>query len=122
MNKKTFIIIAVFIIVLSISIISVVLFNNNTTSNNDNLLYSTVYYFAFGSRHVKIFSDGKVYDDIEIEEPNHQPNYKYLKTINNNELKDIKSMLENKSNDEEIRNYIIQLVYGVKKFDNYGNY
>lgn len=40
-------------------------------SHSKSILYETTYFFAFGTRSVKIYKDGNVYDDLEIEEPNH---------------------------------------------------
>ncbi len=76
----------------------------------------------FGSRNTRIYTNGDVYDDLEIEDPNHEPNYKYLKTLNKVELNDLKSKLNSESYSKIIQEYIIQLVYGVKEFDNFGNY
>ncbi len=76
----------------------------------------------FGSRRTIIYTNGDVYDDLEIENPNHEPNYKYLKTLNKDELNDLKSKINSESNSEIIEDYIIQLVYGVEEFDNMGGY
>ncbi len=76
----------------------------------------------FGSRNTRIYINGDVYDDLEIENPNHEPNYKYLKTLNEAELNDLKSKISSESDSKIIQEYIIQLVYGVKEFDNFGNY
>ena len=76
----------------------------------------------FGSRGIRIYTNGDVYDDLEIEDPNHEPNYNYLKTLNKDELNDLKSKINSESNNEILQEYIIQLVYGVREFDNFGNY
>ena len=76
----------------------------------------------FGSRGIRIYTNGDVYDDLEIENPNHEPNYNYLKTLNKDELNDLKSKINSESNNEILQEYIIQLVYGVREFDNFGNY
>lgn len=57
---------------------------------DENVIYSTVYYFALGSRSVKIYDNGDVYDDIEIEDPSHVPNYEYVKTLNSNQIERFK--------------------------------
>ena len=72
-----------------------------------------------GSRGVKIYRNGDVYDDLEIEEPNHKPNYKFVKTLSSEEIEVILNLLENDSNNE-INDYVIKLVYGVEEFDNFG--
>ena len=76
----------------------------------------------FGSRGIRIYTNGDVYDDLEVENPNHEPNYDYLKTLNKDELNDLKSKINSESNNEILQEYIIQLVYGVREFDNFGNY
>lgn len=125
MSKKTritLIIIGIFIFVVC-SICAIVIVNSkNNKETNGELLYSTTYYFGFGSRNTRIYANGDVYDDLEIENPNHKPDYKYLKTLTKNEMNNLTYRLENESNSEEIKNYIIELVYGVNEFDDFGNY
>ena len=86
--KKTIVLVILIVIILAVSIF--VAYNKY----NQKVLYETTYYFAFGSRAVKIYENGKVFDDLEIEEPEHTQNYKY----------------------------VIQLIYGVSQFDDNGNY
>lgn len=114
--------IIIFIIILVIAIVSAVYMKNNNNVSDENLLYSTTYYFEFGSRSTKIYANGDVYDDLEIEDPNHEPSFKYLKTLSKKELNNLKSKINNESDNEIIEDYIIQLIYGVKKFDNLGGY
>ena len=85
-------------------------------------LYSTIYYFGFGSRSVKIYEDGDVYDDLEIEDPNHKTNYKFLKRLSKEQLDSLKNKLKDTSDNNELREYVIELVYSVKKFDDSGRY
>lgn len=115
--KKKGIIIAVIFICLAILICGIILMKSK-----GNELYSTTYYFGFGSRSVKIYNSGKVYDDLEIEDPRHKTNYKFLKRLSKEQLDDLKNKLENTANSVELQEYVIQLVYGVKEFDNFGNY
>lgn len=112
----------IFIIILVIAIVSAIYMKNNNNASDENLLYTTTYYFGFGSRSTRIYTNGDVYDDLEIEDPNHEPNYKYLKTLNKDELNNLKSKINSESDNEIIKDYIIQLVYGVKKFDDFGGY
>ena len=60
-----------------------------------------------------------VYDDIEIEEPNHKLDYKYLKTLTKDEVENLVHRLKNNANNESIKEYVIQLVYGVNEFDDF---
>ena len=113
--------ISIFIIILVIAIVSAVYMKNNNNTS-DEILYSTTYYFEFGSRSTRIYINGDVYDDLEIENPNHEPSFKYLKTLSKDELDNLKSKINNESDNEIIKDYIIQLVYSVKKFDNFGRY
>ena len=125
MSKKTkiaLIIIGIFIFAVC-SIFSIVIVSSKTNKEiNEELLYSTTYNFGFGSRNTRIYANGDVYEYLEIENPNHKPEYKYLKTLTKNEMNNLKYRLEDKSNSEEIKNYIIKLVYGVNEFDDFGNY
>ena len=88
-------------------------------SHSKSILYETTYFFAFGTRSVKIYKDGNVYDDLEIEEPNHKAEYKYQKTLNEEEKNDLADLIKTKASKEIIAEYVIKSVYGVEKFDNY---
>lgn len=90
--------------------------------NKTDILYTTTYYFGLGSRSVKVYIDGKVYDDLELENPNHNENYKYLKTLSEEELNNLSDKIKNTDNVESLKEYVIELIYGVKEFDNSGNY
>ena len=91
-------------------------------NSKGEILYSTTYYFEFGSRRIKIYENGAVYDDIEIEYPNHKPDYKYLRTLTKDDVDNLAYRLKNDANNESIKEYVIQLVYGVNEFDDFGNY
>ena len=103
-NIKRRILLIVGLIIFAVILVCVIML---VVNSKGEILYSTTYSFGFGSRRIKIYENGAVYDDIEIEAPNHKPDYKYLK---------------NNDNGESIKEYVIQLVYGVKEFDNFGNY
>lgn len=118
-KSKNILLIIVGIIIFIVALIYII---SSINSKNEDILYSTTYYFAFGSRRVKIYTNGDVYDDLEIEEPNHKSNYKYLKTLSKTEKDNLINFLESESNTDMIGNYVIELVYGVKEFDIYGGY
>lgn len=111
-----------FIVGIIIFIVALIYIISSINSKDGDILYSTTYYFAFGSKRVKIYTNGDVYEDLEIEEPNHKPNYKYLKTLSKTEKDNLIIFLESESNTDMIKNYVIELVYGVKEFDIYGGY
>ena len=111
-KKKFFIIGCILIIVIFIIGIFYIVSNRNNSIFTEDILYSTRYYFGMGSRGVKIYRNGDVYDDLEIEEPNHKPKYKYLKTLNTEEMKDLEDILENESDSENIKKAVMKLVYG----------
>ena len=111
--KKTLII--AIIICIIIIIIGVLLVNKKKE------IYSTVYYFGLGSRRVKIYDNGDVYDDVEIEDPRHKENYEFLKKLSKDELNSLKDKLKSLSR-SEVKEYVIEMVYGVKEFDNFGSY
>lgn len=112
-KMQIFIIILIVVVVLSIFLI---------IGHSKSILYETTYSFAFGTRSVKIYKDGDVYDDLEIEEPNHKAEYKYLKTLNEEEKNGLADLIKTKASKEIIDEYVIKSVYGVEKFDNYGSY
>ncbi len=115
-KKRVFLITGtiMFVVIFMYIIISIV--NEKT-----EILYTTSYSLSFGSRTIKIYKNGKVYEDTEIEEPNHKPDYKYLKTLSKDNLKELNSMLENNDNSETIKEYVTQLVYGVRNFNDLEN-
>lgn len=119
-KKKFFIIGCILIIVIFIIGIFYIVSNKNNSILTEDVLYSTRYSFGMGSIGVKIYRNGDVYDDLEIEDPNHKPNYKFVKTLSSEELEVIVNLLENDSNNKEINDYVIKLVYGVEEFDNFG--
>ena len=86
------------------------------------VLYKTTYYFGLGSRRVLIYDNGHVYDDVEIEDPRHEVNYVYLKSLSKKELKSLKKKIDSSIDNEDINSFVIQLVYGVDKFENNGGY
>lgn len=124
--KKIIIIVIVCIVMI---IIGLVLINKNrklddntdryNTIIEEKTIYNTTYYFGFGSRSVKINENGDVFDDLEIEDPNHKVNYKFVKTLNEEQLESLKSKIQSTSNKNELDEFVIELVYGVKQFDNF---
>jgi hypothetical protein len=91
-------------------------------SNSKKEIFYGIYYFALGSRMVKIYDDEAVYEDVEIENPRHVENYIYLKSLSNNELKSLKNKLDRTNDKEDLKSFVIQLVYDVKEFGNRGEY
>ena len=122
--KKAIIIIAIVCVVLIV--IGLIIINKNrkvddntdrySTTIEEKIIYNTIYYFGFGSRRVKINENGDVFDDLETENPNHKVNYKFVKTLQEESLK---SKLQSTSNKNELDKFVIELVYGVKQFDNF---
>ena len=115
--KRTLLIVSIIMLVAILGYVIMVVINSK-----GEVIYSTTYYFGFGSSSIKIYENGDVYDDVEIEEPNHKPNYEYLKTLPKEDIDDLINKLKNDSNSESIEDYVIQLVYGVNEFDDFGNY
>ena len=114
-STRIILLIIIFTVILVYVIMSVI-------NSKGEILYSTTYYFEFGSRRIKIYENGAVYDDIEIEDPNHKPDYKYLRTLTKDDVDNLAYRLKNDANNESIKEYVIQLVYGVNEFDDFGNY
>lgn len=118
-NIKRRILLIVGLIIFAVILVCVIML---VVNSKGEILYSTTYSFGFGSRRIKNYENGAVYDDIEIEAPNHKPDYKYLKTLTKDDVNNLVNILKNNDNGESIKEYVIQLVYGVKEFDNFGNY
>ena len=68
-----------------------------------------------GSLTLKIYNNGDVYEDKEIEEPYHKPNFKKIKKLSKSEMEDLKQNL-NKSGDE-LKKYICDLIYVDVNYD-----
>lgn len=123
MNKKIKIILSVIgIFVLCLTCCTIFLNSTNKEKTNTDILYETTYSFGFGSRSTRVYTNGDVFDDLEIENPKHKPDYKYVKTLTADEIADLMYLLDNKTDDEVIKRHIIELVYGVSEFDDFGNY
>ena len=122
------IIISIVIVCIVITVIGVVLIIKNRKDNNidkyntsieEKTIYNTTYYFGFGSRSVIINENGDVFDDVEIEDPNHKANYKLVKSLSEEQLESLKTKLQSTSDKNELDEFVIELVYGVKQFDNF---
>ena len=122
MKEKIQLVLISMFIIIAIIMISFAIYMKNDHVRDEDLLYSTIYYFGFGSRRVRIYTNGDVYDDLEIENPNHELSYRYLKTLDKDELNNLKSKINSESSNKMIEDYIIQLVYGVRQFDDFGGY
>lgn len=125
--KKTAIIITIIILLVVTVISGIVILNlknesKSEESSKNEVIFTTKYYFARGSRGVKIYSNGDVYEDLEVEEPDHEENYKLVKTLEKEEIDDLKEKIKYKSSDEEISEFVIELVYGVEEFEENGEY
>ena len=106
------------IIVIVFMLLSITGCTKKDTTNKQ--IYYGVYNFEMGSKRVKVYNNGKVYEDIEIEEPNHVEKYKYLKTLDNKKLKELKKLLA--ENDKTtLDEDIAEIIYGCKQFNNTGN-
>ncbi len=68
-------------------------------------IYYNYYGFDMGRIQIKVYENGIVEEDVEIEDPRHSENYKYLKTLSKNELDEIKNNIDNK-------NCIYRIIYG----------
>ena len=109
MKKLVFLIV---VLVLIIFIIGFIVKNKNKSE----IIYNTTYYLSSGSLRIRIYANGDVYDDWEIEEPNHKVNYKFVKTLSNEELNSLKEQLANSENKDTLKQFVRQLVYGNKSF------
>ena len=81
-------------------------------------IYNSTHYFGLGSRKIKIYSNGDVFEDYEMEEPNHKENYKYKKTLSQNELSKLKEQLTSINgidSNQEMQKYVNKLIYGCEE-------
>ena len=80
---------------LSIFIIIVIL----AFYRSQSIIFQQTFYYSIGSLTLKIYNNGDVYEDKEIEEPYHKLNFKKIKRLSKSEMEDLKQNL-NKSGDE----------------------
>lgn len=120
MKKRIKVICLILIIV--VLILGAIICFNKKDNNEKQEIYNTVYYFDLGSRKVKIYDNGDVYEDLEIEDPDHKEDYQFVKTLSKEQLDNINKKLNDNSSSEIIDSYIIKEVYGVNKFGSRGQY
>lgn len=89
---------------------------NNIKTENE-IIYQNTFYFDFGSKKIRIYDNGNVYEDMEIENPNHQENYEFIKTIDEESLLNLKNKIKNNSSKTELEELVKQLVYGTTNLD-----
>ena len=68
-----------------------------TACGKGNVIYTTSGFHSMGSYRVKVYENGEVYDDIEIEDPKHVIKYKYVRTLTNEEIEELKSFTGDES-------------------------
>ena len=90
--------------------------SQNTITENE-IIYQNTFYFDFGSKKIKIYDNGNVYEDMEIENPNHKENYELIKTIDKESLLSLKEKIKNNSNETELEDFVKQIVYGSTNLD-----
>lgn len=94
----------------------------NKSNRSEELIYSTTYSFTLGSRRVQIYGSGEVYDDLEVKNPDHEVDYKYVKTLTAEQMESLKAKKAQNPGEEELSNFVIELVHGVKEFNDFGEY
>lgn len=85
--------------------------------NKGDIIFSKTFYYDLGSITLKIYENGNVYEDREIEEPNHKPKYKKIKELNKSEILKLKQYLEEAKNDNDLKKYINKLIYGDENYN-----
>lgn len=111
MNKKIIGICGIVLFIVIAVVIGVVLNNRNNKE-----IYSKRFDFDKGSCGIKIYDNGDVFQDLEVEDPNHKENYKKIRTLSKNKIKEIKNKLKNKDKNE-LDNYIKKVIYGSTELD-----
>lgn len=122
-NDKIIIIIAVIFTSAIIAAGAILLINHLTKSTGDNpktessqnakkIIYSTSSDYSMGTIRVQVYDNGEVYEDVEMEEPDHKIEYKYLKTLSEQELADLKAKIAENGDENKLTNYALDLIYG----------
>lgn len=99
--KKSLKIILIILLIILLAIITIFLLQNN------KIIYSNTSYYDMGSITIRIYENGKVEEDREIEEPNHTPNFKKIKKLDKMEIIQLKSKIEEEKDEEALEKYII---------------
>ncbi len=119
-NKTAIIVAAIVAVLLIVAIVAGVLIMRKNNHFGEESIYSNCYYFGMGSRCVEIYANGDVYDDVEIEDPRHQANFQFVKTLNASKLAALKSRLEQTK--DGLSEYVMELVYCTDEFGALGQY
>lgn len=108
MKKHLQIVLIIAFAVLSV-IIVIYLYNNN--KKNNEIIYDNTIYFSLGSIKVRIYDNGIVEEDREIESPNHKSDFKEIKKLTKEEVNELKSKLE-ELDEEQLDRFVNKLIYG----------
>lgn len=109
--KKVIIIMSILMLLLILIVVYVNLKNPN------EIIFSKTYYYAFGSEKIRIYEDGTVETDKEVEDPNHKTNFKKIKKLTAKEIKELKSTLEQNLSADDLKTYINELIHGDRNYD-----
>lgn len=93
------------IIIFGMIIIGLLFFNNGV------IIYSNTFYYPMGSEQVRIYESGLVETDLEIEDPNHKPNFEKVKILTDKELETLVDMITKDMEGEEIKKGINLLIH-----------
>ena len=107
--KKHIISITILIIIIIIAILAFY--------RSHSIIFQQTFYYSIGSLTLIIYNNGDVYEDKEIEEPYHKPNFNKIKKLSKSEMEDLKENLD-KSGDE-LKRYISGLIYVDENYDLY---
>ena len=111
--KKNRIKYGIIIGILSVIIITLIIVSILKFSKGHIIVYES-YYFEMGSETIRIYSTGLVEADKEIEDPNNKMNFKKVKDLDKEELKELKDKLKQDLSDIEMKKYVYMLVYGIE--------
>ena len=102
---KKGIIIFISVIILGMIILGLVLCNNGA------IIYSNTFYSPMGSEQIRIYENGLVEIDLEIENPDHKRNFEKIKILNDKELETLIDMISKDMEEEEIKKGINLLIH-----------
>ena len=88
------------------------------------IIYQNTIYFAFGNIRIRIYDNGDVMEDKEIEDPNHMVKYEKIMVLDDKQVKQIQEKINNGGDEKEARKelekFINLIVYGKETPGNMG--
>ncbi len=100
-GRKTMITLIVCLSLIILSTATLIIY----ASTRERYVFDETYTRAFGSDHVRVANDGRVFCDSETEDPDHKENWQLIKNLSAAEMEEFLGVASF-SSDEELREYI----------------